>query len=71
MNDYENIVSTDFTDVKGVYDFLAKYIYPAIDPECVIYGNQNNITYKNQKYKNNLPIQKQFLIFHLFWYWCL
>ena len=44
MNDYENIVSTDFTDVKGVYDFLIKYIYPAIDPECVIYGNQNNIT---------------------------
>ena len=44
MNDYENIVSTDFVDVKGVYDFLIKYIYPAIDPECVIYGNQNNIT---------------------------
>ena len=44
MNDYENIVSTDFTDVKGVYDFLSKYLYPAIDPECVIYGNQNNIT---------------------------
>ena len=44
MNDYENIVSTAFTDVKGVYDFLIKYIYPAIDPECVIYGNQNNIT---------------------------
>lgn len=39
-----NIVSTDFVDVKGVYDFLIKYIYPAIDPECVIYGNQNNIT---------------------------
>ena len=44
MNDYENIVSTDFIDIKGVYDFLIKYIYPAIDPECVIYGNQNNIT---------------------------
>ena len=44
MNDYENIVSTDFTDVKGVYDFLSKYLYPAIDSECVIYGNQNNIT---------------------------
>ena len=44
MNNYENIVSTDFADVKGVYDFLSKYIYPAIDPECVIYGNQNNIT---------------------------
>ena len=39
-----NIVNTDFVDVKGVYDFLIKYIYPAIDPECVIYGNQNNIT---------------------------
>ena len=39
-----NIVNTDFTDVKGVYDFLIKYIYPTIDPECVIYGNQNNIT---------------------------
>ena len=39
-----NIVNTDFVDVKGVYDFLSKYIYPAIDPECVIYGNQNNIT---------------------------
>ena len=44
MNNYENIVSTDFADVKGVYDFLSKYIYPAIDPDCVIYGNQNNIT---------------------------
>jgi hypothetical protein len=44
MNDYENIVSTDFSDVKGVYDFLSKYLYPAIDPDCVIYGNQNNIT---------------------------
>ena len=44
MNDYENIVSIDFTDVKGVYDFLIKYIYPTIDAECVIYGNQNNIT---------------------------
>lgn len=39
-----NIVNTDFVDVKGVYDFLIKYIYPTIDPECVIYGNQNNIT---------------------------
>ena len=39
-----NILNTDFVDVKGVYDFLIKYIYPAIDPECVIYGNQNNIT---------------------------
>lgn len=44
MNNYENIVSTDFADVKGVYDFLSKYLYPAIDPDCVIYGNQNNIT---------------------------
>lgn len=44
MNDYENIVNTDFVDVKGVYDFLIKYIYPTIDAECVIYGNQNNIT---------------------------
>lgn len=44
MNELENIISTDFADVKGVYDFLSKYIYPAIDPECVIYGNQNNIT---------------------------
>lgn len=41
MND---IVNTDFVDVKGVYDFLIKYIYPTIDAECVIYGNQNNIT---------------------------
>lgn len=39
-----NIVNTDFVDVKGVYDFLIKYIYPTIDAECVIYGNQNNIT---------------------------
>lgn len=44
MNNYENVVSTDFADVKGVYDFLSKYLYPAIDPDCVIYGNQNNIT---------------------------
>lgn len=44
MNNYENIVNTDFADVKGVYDFLSKYLYPAIDPDCVIYGNQNNIT---------------------------
>lgn len=44
MNDFENIVNTDFADVKGVYDFLIKYIYPTIDAECVIYGNQNNIT---------------------------
>ncbi len=44
MNEYESIVSTDFADIKGVYDFLSKYIYPAINSDCVIYGNQNNIT---------------------------
>ena len=57
MNEYEHIVSTDFTDVKGVYDFLAKYIYPAIDPECVIYGNQNNI--------NLPPDTNEYCIFYI------
>ena len=57
MNNYENIVSTDFSDVKGVYDFLSKYIYPAIDPDCVIYGNQNNI--------NLPPNTNEYCIFYI------
>ena len=44
MNDIENVQSSNFIDVTAVYDFLSKYIYPAIDPECVIYGNQNQIS---------------------------
>lgn len=57
MNNYENIVSTDFADVKGVYDFLSKYLYPAIDPDCVIYGNQNNI--------NLPPNTNEYCIFYI------
>lgn len=44
MNNIENVQSSNFIEVTAVYDFLSKYIYPAIDPECVIYGNQNQIS---------------------------
>lgn len=40
----ETIVSTNFVDIKSIYDFLVKYVYPAINSDCIIYGNQNNIS---------------------------
>lgn len=40
----EEIKSSNFVDVTGIHDFLTKYIYPAIPADCIIYGDQNNIT---------------------------
>ena len=43
MSDTEIIQSDTFIQVNAIYDYLAKYIYPAIDTECIQYGNQNNV----------------------------
>lgn len=39
----EEVLSSNFVDITGIHDFLAKYIYPSIDSNCIIYGDQNNI----------------------------
>ena len=46
MAEYENedVKSSNFVDVTGIHDFLKKFIYPAIDENCIIYGDQNNIS---------------------------
>ena len=43
MSDTEIIQSDNFIQVNAIYDYLAKYIYPAIDADCIQYGNQNNV----------------------------
>lgn len=43
MSDTEIIQSDSFIQVNAIYDYLAKYIYPAIDADCIQYGNQNNV----------------------------
>ena len=43
MSDTEIIQSDSFIQVNAIYDYLAKYIYPAIDGDCIQYGNQNNV----------------------------